>query len=305
MNKKIWVIAIVLIVTTIAITSAILLSRNSQNFPIKSANLNESGVCNVDSDCKRIEGYDANGCPNCSSYAGNLFDEKNFTFGKPSNSSKCPMLDCVDPLFATHHPACENNKCVMAKNTKVSDCKDNINCFFIFAKENNDPGVCEKVKELWPSSPGSYATCLFQFAQSVENCSELSRKLNISPDSDQATHCFLNHAKINDDCSFIQQAYEKNKCLANTATKIKECEFIDTKTTEKNPTDYRLWCYRRTENAIPESIDDCNLLMYEDDFPINCINNFVKQNLSKAMLINSCNKLKNKKSIDYCLSQVN
>lgn len=301
MNKKILVSTIGLFVLTASIVGAIYLSSKDQKISSKPIDLNRSGVCNTNSDCKRIEGYDADGCPNCSSYAGNLFDEKNFTFGKPS--AEClKMVDCYDPLQVTHHPACVNNRCILTKNTQASDCKDNIGCLLTFAHESNDRGVCDKIKAL---SPDSYATCLFQFAQSVENCNELSKTLNIPLDSEQATHCFTLHAKTNIDCNFIIRAYEKNKCLANTATKIRECEFIDTKTNEKDPSNYRLWCYRRTGNAIPESIDDCNLLMLDNDFPINCINNFTNKNLNKTMLIDSCHKLKNKKSTDYCLSQVN
>lgn len=300
MSKKNLVIVIGLFVLTASIVGAIFLSHKDQKISSKSIDLNKSGACNTDSDCKRIEGYDTNGCPTCGSYAGNIFDEKNYTFGKPSKVSGCPILDCYDPPKT--HPACVNNQCMLIKNSKISDCGNNITCLMIYAQENNDRSVCDKIKTL---SPDSYSTCLFQFAQSAENCNELLNILSIPLDSEQATNCFALHAKTNADCNFIQRAYEKNKCLANTATKIRECEFIDTNTTEKDPNNYRSWCYTRTKNAVPESIEDCNLLLSITDRPVNCINSFVKQNLSKAMLINSCNKLKNKKSIDYCLSQVN
>ncbi|MFA6160203.1 MAG: hypothetical protein WC678_03920 [Parcubacteria group bacterium] len=300
MNKKILVIIIGLFILTALIVGAIFLSHKDQKIISGPIDLNKLGVCNIDSDCIRILGYE-DGCPTCNSYAGNIYDEKNYTFGKPSNNfSKCPMLDCYDPPIA--HPACVNNRCVLAKNSKISDCNNNITCLLGYAQENNDRSICDKIKTL---SPNFYSTCLFQFAQNVEDCNVLSNTLGIPTDSEQTTRCFTLHAKTNVECNFIQSAYEKNKCLAETATKIKECEFIDPSITEKKPTNYRLLCFRRTENAIPESIDDCNLVILENDFPINCINNFVEKDLSEDVLINSCYKLKNKKSIDYCLSQVN
>jgi len=299
MNKKFWTIIIGLLTLTALIAGLFFLSHKNQKIISEQIDLNKSGVCNTDLDCRRIQDYDNDGCPTCNSYAGNIFDEKNFTFGKPSNSSQCPMLDCYEP--PTNHPACVNNKCILKKNSKTSDCGDNINCLMIYAQENNDRSVCEKIKAL---SPDSYATCLFQFAQNVEDCNALSNTLGIPTSSEQTIRCFNLHAKTYADCNYIQRDYEKNRCLADKATKIRECEFIDTKTTEKDPNNYRLWCYRRTENAIPESIDDCNLLMLDNDFPVNCINNFTDKDLDKNTLIDSCHKLKNKKSVDYCLNQV-
>lgn len=300
MNKKILVIIIGLFVLTASIVGTIFLSHKDQKIFSKPINLNRSGVCNIDSDCIKIQAYNSFGCAQCNSYAGNSFDKKNYTFGKPSNFKLCPELDCLDPNY-NKIIKCLNHKCAFAEAKSVEDC-NNVSCLLNLAAKIGDVKICEKIKALYPDS---YSACLFQFAQSAENCNELSKTLNIPLDSEQTTRCFVLHAKTNADCNLIQRAYEKNKCLANTATKIRECEFIDPTITEKDPNDYRSWCYTRTKDAIPESIDDCNLLLSISDWPVNCINNFVKQNLSKTMLMDSCYKLKNKKSIDYCLSQVN
>lgn len=258
-----------------------------------SNNLNQTGYCNTDSDCKKIAGYDANGCDTCSENVGNIFDEQNYTFGKPSYSSECPMLDCYIPPI--NHSACVNNQCVLVKNLTISDCDNNIQCLLIHAQENNDRSVCETIKIL---SPDYYNICLFQFAQSTEDCKKLLEMLNLPSDDQEVAHCFISNAKIKTDCEFIKEVYEKNKCLAETATKIRECEFIE------DQVNGRSWCYTRTADAVPESIDDCNLLLQIDDKPINCINNLVKYGLIKRGLEDSCYKLKNKESIDYCLTQV-
>ncbi|MFA6416707.1 MAG: hypothetical protein WCW61_00780 [Patescibacteria group bacterium] len=297
MNTKILVITIGLFVLIISIGGIIFLSpknneSSSKQLPSGFINSHDS-YCNTVSDCRKIAGYDAEGCATCSENVGNVLDEQNYTFGKPSNSSDCPMLDCYIP--PVNHLACVDNKCILVKNSTISDCNNNIQCLLIYARENNDRSICEKIKEI---SPNYYDTCLFRFAKSIEDCNELSKKLNLPIDDRQLQDCFVYNAKIKTDCEFIKEAYEKNKCLAETATTIRECEFIE------DTTNGRSWCYTRTENVPPESIDDCNLLLEIRDEPINCINNFIRYNSEKTNLEDSCYKLKNQKSVDYCLTQV-